>query len=142
MSQFYYILSVSFRWGDSVDSIVSTVLHLCILLQLEVSEPTTVGLYFNYVVTMRSGEVALFEAILDCQEFKLSWVPSCLRIFQSCRTYLDDATMAFGVLLVQNKPQAIQACIGHSKQFIAFLIWAKILKFRKVLNDIVKLLLV
>ena len=73
------------------------VLHLCYFLQLEIPETTAVRLNFNHIITVCSVEVTLFEAVLDCQKLKLSWVPPCLCIFQACGAHLYYATVAISI---------------------------------------------
>ena len=55
-----------------------TILHLCNLLQLEVSQSATIQLDFDYVIAVSSVEMAFLKAILDGQKLQLSWVPSSL----------------------------------------------------------------
>ena len=76
-----------------------SVLNVCYVLELEVFQSATIRKYFHRVVTMGRVEMALFKAILDCQEFELRRVPSYLGILKACGPDLYYAGLPIFIFL-------------------------------------------
>ena len=90
---------------------------------------------------MHSVEMALFEAVLNCQELKFRWVPPDLCVFETRRTDLYYAGFPVAVFLEQDEPQPVDGRVGHSVQRISLFVWLKMFELSQVLYDVVELLL-
>ena len=91
---------------------------------------------------MRRVKMALFKAILDCQEFELRGVPPDLRILQARGSDLYYAGFSVLVFLEQDKPKSADRCVSHCVQGVSLFVGLEMLELCQVLYDVVELLLV
>ena len=91
---------------------------------------------------MRRVEMALFKAILDCQEFELRGVPPDLRILQACGSNLYYAGFPVLVFLKQDKSKPVDGRVSHHVQGVLLFVGLEMLELCQVLYDVVELLLV
>ena len=74
-------------------------------------------------------EVAFLEAVLNCQKFKLGWVPSNPCVLEASESHLDDAGLPFAVFLEQYESQAIDGDVCHHMESVSLLEGLQVLKF-------------
>ena len=68
-------------------------------------------------------------------------MPSYLCVLEAGGSNLDQAGFPFAVLLEEDKPKSVDACVRHGMECVPLFEWLQVLQLHKVLYDVVELLL-